>query len=183
MAYPTDFFMRYTNAKPGTAIKAAIGKAIQLAKADWKNAAYQGEWATGGFGITTIRPYHIQAGAANWGSSDYWASCFAASLTWEAWIDITQTDMAYEIITGFFNLEIAPKTVESYFTAAGKDLPTLNMESMYTLDVSRLYIPQPIVIMPEKPWKYYHKGLNTGVEREGFLGYTLAKHAFLILRA
>jgi hypothetical protein len=176
------FFMRYTDEKPLAAIKAAIMNAQSAASREFRNMSFDGEWATSGYGITTIRPYHIQAGGANWGSSNYWASCFAASVTWEDWINITQTDLAFEIICGMFNLEASPKTTDVSLEAAGKTLPSLNIEETYAMDISRFYWAKPVVIYPSKPWKFQHKGIDTGVEREGLVGWTMATQAFLILR-
>ena len=178
-----SFFLHFTDERPDPQIKQAISKTIAEAITYYKNQTYEGEWATGGIGIASIRPYHIQAGGAAWGSSNYWASSYAASVTWEAWINITQTDLAYEILTGYFNLGVAPKTVEFYHTMAGKALPTVNIEEFYALDVSRFYWKKPMTISPSKPWEVRHKGIDTGVEREGLTGYTVGPHSFLILRA
>lgn len=177
-----SYFMRFTNARPDGVVNEAIERAKGLAKTQFKNMGFDGEFPVSGYGITTMRPYHIQAGGTNWGSSDYWASCFAASLTWENWISITQTDLAFEILTGMFNLAITPKTVEVYIQADGHQMPTINVEEMYAYDVSRLFWKRPMVITPEKSWDFARKGLNTGVEREGLMGYTLGTRAYLILR-
>lgn len=174
--------MRYSTARPDATIGKAIEDAKTMAKKEWPNQAYQGEFPDNGYGISVIRPYHIKAGAAAWGSSNYWASSYAASVTWEAWIDITQTDMAFEILTGYMNLQAVPKTVEVYIKADGREQPTLNIEEFYTYDVARLFWKAPVVISPSKAWSFYHKGTNTGVEREGLLGYTMGPRAFLILR-
>jgi hypothetical protein len=176
------FFMRYTDEKPLAAIKAAIGNAQSAAAREFRNATFDGEWAQSGYGITTIRPLHVKAGGTNWGSSNYWASSYAASVTWEDWISIVQSDSAFEIIAGMFNLEASPKTLAVGLTAAGKTLPSLNIEETYAMDISRFYWVKPIVIYPNKPWAFAHKGINTGVEREGLVGWTMATQAFLITR-
>jgi hypothetical protein len=175
--------MTATDEKPLAEIKMALQNAQAAAVREFSNMSYEGEWAVTGYGIATIRPYHIQAGGALWGSSNYWASCFAASNTWEAWIDITQTDLAFEIITGQFNLEASPKETEIYLVASGKSLPTMNIEEAYALGIQRFYWSKPVVIYPSKPWQFYHKGLDVGIEREGLSGWTMATQAFLILRA
>lgn len=180
-----SFLLHYTDQRPDGAILEAINDVKREAGIFFKTQGFEGEWATGGFGIVAIRPAHVKAGASvNWGASHYWASSYAASLTWENWIDITQTDQAYEIVTGYMNLEVAPKTVEIAFKVAGKDLPSFNIEEMYAIaDFSRVYFRSPLKIGPAKPWQMQHKGIDTGVEREGLIGYTVGTHAFLILRA
>lgn len=176
------YFMHYTNQRPDALIQAAITQAKALARNQFSNLAFNGEFPKTGYGITTIRPYHIQAGGTYWGSSNYWASCFAAANTWEAWIDITQTDLAFEIVTGFQNLEAVPKEVEIYVEGDGNQMPTINIEEIYSMDVSRAFFAKPLIFSPEKAWAYYHKGSDTGIEREALLGYTLGTRAFLILR-
>jgi hypothetical protein len=177
-----SFFLNKVNDTPDGPVKDAIQIALQKAQGYFKNMSYDGEWPDQGYGLVTMRPYHVVAGDSHWGSSDYWASCFVASVTWEDWINITQTDLAYQIITGMFNFEIAPKDIEVYFTADGKDIPTLSIEEMYTFDPAKVYWRKPFVVQPEKTWAFYHKGMNTGIEREGLLGYTLATRTYLILR-
>lgn len=175
--------MRYSNERPDAAIKQIVDHTVGEAAKYFKNAAFKGEWATEGFGITAIRPQHVGAGNSFWGGSHYWSACYAASETWSSWISATQTDLAYEVITGLFNLEASPITSELYLRMSGVDLPTLNVEEMYAYDISRLFFKAPVSISPTKPWDLYMKAvLGIGIERIGLLGYTVAAHPYLILR-
>jgi hypothetical protein len=178
-----SYFMHYTNQRPDGLIAAALAQAKSLASNEFKNMAYDGEFPKNGYGITTIRPYHIQAGGAGWGSSNYWLCSMAAANTWTAWIDITQTELAYEIVSGFFDLEAIPRLTELYITGDGLSMPTINVEESYAVqDISTHYFAKPFIISPQKSWQYYQKFWVAGIEREGLTGYTLAKRAFLLLR-
>lgn len=179
-----SYFMHYTNQRPDGLIASAIAQAKVLAANEFKNMSFQGEFPKNGYGITTIRPYHVQAGGVGWGSSDYWSMSMAAANTWTAWIDITQTSLAYEIVTGLFNLEAIPRLTEMYFQGDGLDMPTVNVEEAYAVsDIAHFFLPAPLIFQPEKSWKYYQKFWAAGIEREGLTGYTMAKRAFLLLRA
>lgn len=177
-----SYFMAYTQQRPDGEVQAAIELAKSKAIQEFSNQQFQGEYPDTGYGIVAMRPYHIQAGGTAWGSSNYWASSYAASVTWEAWINITQTELLFEILCGMWNYEAVPKTVEIYVTADGRDFPTINIEEMYAYDVARIFWKKPLVISPKKNWAFYHKGTNTGVEREGILGYTLGTRSYLIKR-
>ena len=177
-----SYFMAYTQQRPDGEIQKAVDQAKSRAVQEFTNMSFQGEYPETGYGIVSMRPRHIQAGAAAWGSSNFWASCYTASVTWEAWVNITQTELAFEIICGLWNYEASPKTVEVYMTADGRDFPTINIEEMYAYDVARIFWAKPLTISPKKAWTFWHKGTNTGVEREGIVGYTLGTRSWLILR-
>lgn len=174
--------MQYTNARPDREIEKAIAAAKNRATQLWENLTWQDEYPDSGYGITPISPLHVDCGGANWGSCMYWASSFSASSVWDAWIDLIQTDAAFLVITGLWNYEAAPKACEIYFEMDGKQLPTINIEEIYSYEVARLFLAKPFVIQPEKGWKYYHRGSAAGSEREGLLGYTIGKRSYLILR-
>ena len=179
-----SFLLKFVDDKPTAAIAAAVGTVKAKAATEFKNQAFDGEWATSGYGITAIRPYHIQAGGATWAGSHHWSISYAASETWTNWINITQTDLAYELITGIFNLAALPITVEMGFQMAGITLPTLNIEAMYAEDLSRMYFTKPISISPAKPWLLQTKAVGgIATERLGLMGYTVGTHSFLILRS
>jgi len=179
-----SFLLKFVDDKPTAAIAAALGEIKSKAATEFRNQSFEGEWATSGYGITSIRPAHIQAGAAAWAGSHHWGASYAASETWTAWVNITQTELAYELITGIFNLEAIPKTVEVYFTMAGIDLPTLNVEALYAEDLSRMFFQKPLYVSPSKPWTTYLKAVGgIGTERIGMLGYTVGTHSYLILRS
>jgi hypothetical protein len=178
-----SFFMDQTDKKPEGVVEALIQKVLADAKTLWPTLGYTEGWVGTGFGIATLRPRHVGGGGSiYWGSSHVWASSFVASNTWEAWISMTQTDAAYVICTGMFNFEPAPKSMEIYLALDGKDLPTMNIEEMYALELPRAYWKWPWSISPQKPWIFNHKGINTGVEREGLLGYCVGTRAYLLTR-
>lgn len=175
--------LRITDMRPDEEIDKAIKGTIDDAKVEWAPMEFEGQFPDTGFGIAELRVKHVPSyGNAYWGSCDYWAECIVASNTFEEWINGTMTDMAYVIIEGVFNREASPKVYEMAPTANGKDLPTVNIEQMYTLDVARVWFEKPFATRPNNQLKIQNKGDNTGVERIGLLGHCLAKRAYLIIR-
>lgn len=178
-----SYFMAYTQQRPDGAVQQAIELAKTKAIQEFTNLAFQGEYPETGYGIVTIRPKHVGAGYSHWSGSHWFGQSLVASVTWEDWINVLQTELAFEIITGMWNYEATPKVTEVYIQADGRDFPTLNVEEMYAYDVARIFWAKPITISPRKQWYFYSKGINTGQERQGLLGYTLGTRSYLILRA
>lgn len=175
--------LKTTDKKPDGEIINAIDGVIESAKVEWAPAEFEGEYPETGFGIAELRVKHVPSyGNAYWGSSHYWSECITASNTFEEWINGTMTDMAYVIIEGVFNRESSPKVYEIAPTANGKDLPTVNIEQMYTLDVARVWFEKPFATSPNNSLKVQNKADDTGTERIGLLGHCIAKRGYLIIR-
>ena len=173
--------LRLTDVRPDSEIKKAIDAVVADAEDRWEPAKFEGWYPLTGFGIEELAPFHLNAGGAGWGSSDFWAASIAASNTWQDWWNITMTDMAYVIDCGLFNREATPKLTHVRPNPGGEDFPAKNIEQMYTLDVARVFYEKPYSVSPNSPYVYRIKGDNTGVERVGLIGYAIARRAFLIV--
>lgn len=168
------------DARPDRAIQDLIDSLVTDAKTLWDPQEYEGWYPTKGFGITELAPFHLHAGGTGWGSSNFWAASIAASSTWQDWMNHSQTDAAYAIITGVFNREPVPKATYLRPNPGGQDLPSVNLEQLYTLDIARAFFEQPWAVRPKSPCKLRIKGDNTGVERIGLTGYGLCQLAYII---
>lgn len=175
--------LKTTDKRPDEEIDKIKDAVISDAKVEWAPMEFEGQYPSGGFGITELRVKHVPSyGNSYWGSSSYWAECITASNTFESWINGTMTDMAYVIVEGIFNREPSPKVYEIAPTANGVDLPTVNIEQMYTLDIARVWFEKPFAARPNSTLKIENKGDDTGVERIGLLGHCVAKTSYLIIR-
>ncbi len=175
--------LMFIDSAPAGAVNAALVDTIAKAKAEFRTLGYEEEWATGGYGIASIRPLHMQCGSATWAGSHHWGISYATSETWTAWISITMTELAYEVITGMFNLDATPITRAIYMTASGKALPTMNIEEMYAYEISRMFFKKPVVIGPSRPFDFYTKCVGAiATENLGLTGFTIGPHGYLIIR-
>ena len=175
--------IRVSDARPDEAIRKMIDGVISEAREEWKPAEYEGYFPRTGFGITELRVKHVPSyGGTYWGSSHYWAVSITASNTFEEWINGTMTDMAYIIIEGLFNREASPKIYEVSPNANGNDLPTISIEHMYTYDMARAWLEAPFSVKPNSQFIWRNKADDTGIERFGLMGHTVAKRAYLIIR-
>lgn len=174
--------LRTTDVRPDEAIEALVKEVTKSAETEWAPLKYEGQYPVGGFGITELRPKHIMD-TSNMPSSASWvASINTASTAFNTWMDITLTDMAYVIQTGVFDLEAAPVVTEIAPSANGQDLPTVNLEQMFALDVARVWHEMPFAARPNNNFKNQLLARATGTERIGLMGYVIAKRAYLILR-
>jgi hypothetical protein len=83
--------------------------------------------------------------------------------------------------TGIFNLETNPMVTELRPSANGLDLPTVNIEQLYALDLYRAWFEKPYCARPGNNIKNRLVARNVTVERIGLMGYLIAKRAYLIL--
>lgn len=175
--------LRITDLKPDDEIRKAIKTAVEDAKVEWAPMEFQGFYPDSGFGIAELRVKHVPSyGNAYWGSCDFWAECFTASNTFEAWINGTMTDMAYVIVEGMFDLSPSPVWYEMGPTANGVDLPTINIQQMFALDVARVWLEKPFATRPNNQLKVQNKGKDATTEDLGLIGHCVAKRAYLIIR-
>lgn len=174
--------LRLTDVRPDAEIEKLLKSTIADAEEEWAPLKYEGQYPVSGFGITELRPFIFKNGSTdNIPSSEYWAASVAASLTWQTWFDLTLTDMAYVMPTGVFNSEVSPMVTEIRPSANGQDLPTLNIEQMYVLDLTRAWFEKPYAARPSNNVKMNLVGRNAAVERIGLMGYLLAKRSYLII--
>jgi hypothetical protein len=89
----------------------------------------------------------------------------------------------YLIITGIFNLTPNAKVTEMYIKANGEDLPIINLEEMYAYDLSRVFFTAPFIVKPKSGFTVQVYATAATQERLGFVGYCLAKRAYLINKA
>jgi len=175
--------LKETNIRPDDQIADLIKGVVTNAEVEWAPMKYEGFYPENGFGISELRVKHIPSyGNAYWGSSHFWSESITASNTFEPWINGTMTNMAYVLVEGLFNREPVPKVYEVAPKARGNDLPTVNIEQMYTLDVARIWLEKPFAVAPNNDLQIQNKADNTGIERIGLLGHCIAKRAYLIIR-
>lgn len=172
--------LRLTDTRPDEPIEKLLQSLIDEAETEWKPSQYEGWYPSKGFGIAELAPYHCHAGGTTWLSSDYWGASIAASNTWQDWMNHTQTDMAYVMATGFFDLEPNPIVTALRPNPGGEDLPVMNIEQAFALDLARAYFENPWAVKPNSPFKLRIKGNDAGTERIGLVGYCIGKRAFLI---
>jgi hypothetical protein len=179
--------LRLTDARPDAEINKLLKETIADAEVEWRPLKYEGQYPTTGFGITELRPKVLKGGTTdNIPSSMYWAASLAAAaaaLRYFTWFDLTLTDQAYVMTTGVFNLEPTPQVTEMGPSANGLDLPTVNIEQLYALDMARAWLEKPFAARPNNNFKVQLVAkVATGTERIGLLGYLVAKRSYLILR-
>lgn len=173
--------LRLTDLRPDDNIRELLESTIANAEQAFSPAEYEGFYPLTGFGIAELAPYHINAGGAGWMNSDFWGVSIAATNTWGDWINITMTDMAYVINTGVFNRAATPITTHIRPHPGGEDMPVVNLEQMYCLDIARAFYEKPYGVKPSNTYIVRAFADNAGTERLGLLGYALARRAYLIL--
>lgn len=175
--------MRITDKRPDAEIQKAIDATIRDAETEWAPLKFEGEYPINGFGISEIRPHHIGYGVSN-GSVDSWLMSTGAasygSSVWTLWISKDVDERAYLVITGFFCNTANPGVAEFQIECNGQDLPIMNVEQAYGLDVARVWFEKPFII---KPYGHLEIKVYSRLEQAeylGLLGYTVAKRAYLI---
>lgn len=177
--------LRLTDVRPDAEIEKLLRATIANAETLWEPLKYEGQYPTTGFGITELRARHLRYGTHSMTvavSAHYWNMSITASGTWETWFDITMTDMAYLMPTGIFNLEASPRVVELKPSANGQEMPTVNLEQLYALDMARAWFEKPYAASPNNNLKNEVIARDIGIERIGLVGYCIAKRSYLILK-
>lgn len=179
--------LRLIGARPDAEIEKLLKKTVADGEIEWKPLKYEGQYPTTGFGITELRPKVLKGGTTdNVISSVMWGASLAAAAgasTYFTWFDVTLTDQAYAMPTGVFNLESTPQVTEMGPSANGLDLPTVNLEQLYALDMARAWFEKPFAARPNNNFKVQLVArVATGTERIGLLGYLIAKRSYLILK-
>ena len=174
--------LRLTDRRPDARIGALINSVVEAAQTEWAPLKYEGEYPIAGFGITELRPKHIRGGTHNIPEDYTWGASIATASTFFDWMNVTLTDMAYVVVSGVFNLEAAPKVTEIAPSANGEDLPTINLEQMYGLDLARVWFEKPFAARPNNNLRIQLIARSTGIERIGLMGHVIAKRAYLIIR-
>lgn len=178
--------LRMTNVRPDAEIDKLLKSTVDDAETEWRPLKYEGQYPTTGFGISELRPLVLKGGTTdNIISSISWGASLAAGAasTYFTWFDLTLTDQAYVMITGVFDLESPPEVTEIGPSANGLDLPTVNIEQMHALDVSRAWFEKPFAARPNNNLKTQVVArVGIGTERIGYIGYLMAKRSYLIQR-
>ena len=165
---------------PDEVIANAIQDVIEDAEKLWEPLTYEGEYPTTGFGISTLRPYHV--GDPNASNYNWWDIAVASANTWQDWLNTTIDEKLYVIVCGLFNTSAAPGITEVAFKANGQDLPVQNIEPMYTFekDAGKAWFSSPFVVKPEGNLTSRIYGKTAQTENLGLLGFAIAKRALLI---
>ncbi len=183
-----------TDKRPDQAINAAVKEAIDNATQRFQPLAFEYEYPRTGFGITALTPRPVAATnqspnlQGNVASSTIWGvSSITTANTWQDWINLNLDDRVYLVITGVFNRTQVPLISNIRFKANGEDLPWVNLDEMYTWDLSQGYLQRPLIISPTNNFvvriigeKASTGGSGQPAERIGLLGYQLAKRNYLI---
>jgi hypothetical protein len=169
-----------TNLRPDEEINKTIKEVTDAAAKLW-NSDYDGWMPQTGFGIADLAPYHVSGGGTGWGSSEFWSASIAASNTWQDWMNHTQTELAYVIATGIFDLEANQQVTYLRPNLGVQSLPAMNIEALQSLDIARAWFEKPWNVAPKSNLTLRMKGLNLGTERIGLLGYAVAQVPYLIL--
>lgn len=165
------------NPKLEKKIVAAIAKAIELGEAKFDQKF--GGWYPNSneFGITTLRPHHID----NPTSSDnrwIWTSGSTATLDWAAedtYKSMTLDDDEIIVLYGYFNFEAKPNTIELKIEPGIMKLPLITVQPMRAKNEQYIIFPEPIVLEPRSPLVIKASCVNTSTAEEcGFLGYFIA---------
>lgn len=179
--------MNATNKRPDALIEAAISKAIELAQAEWSPLQYEGEFPVSGFGITEIRPYHVENTTDNipqTSNLNYWQTSQVTASTWKTWIDVTMDQDQYLVVEGIFYNEADPLVTEIHPIANGVDLPVINIEQMFSETTGRIWFAKPFIVKPRNKLtiKTYSKDSagTTTSQKIGLLGHCIAKRPRLI---
>lgn len=178
--------LRLTDKRPDAEIDKLLKETVDDGEIEWKPLKYEGQYPTSGFGITELRPLVLYGGTVNnLISSLTWGVSLTAGTasTYFTWFDVTLTDQAYAMPTGVFDLEPTPQVIEMGPSANGLDLPTVNLEQLYALDMARAWFEKPFAARPNNNFKVELVArVATGTERIGLLGYLIAKRSYLIHR-
>jgi hypothetical protein len=176
-----------TNKRPDALIDSAINAAVALAKTDWEPLSYEGEFPVAGFGISEIRPYHIENTTDNipqTSNLNYWQTSQVTASTWKTWIDVTMDQDQYLVVTGVFYNEADPLITELHPIANGVDLPVINIEQAFNETTGKIYFSKPFIVKPRNKLTikaYARLGAGTTVsQRIGLMGYCIAKRPRLI---
>ena len=177
--------LRLTAERPDAKIRDTIKKTISDAEVEWAPLRFEGIFPAKGFGITNLRPKDIcfdgstLTGTAQ--SSIAWIFSIAAASTWYDIVDLTISQDLYVIIEGVFSRMADPSITNIKFVVDGSDRPIINVEEMYTWDLSRAYFEEPIVVKPSTSLKIRAVGTKASTaEYFGFMGHIIAKRPFLI---
>lgn len=167
--------------RPDEAINKAIDMTIEDAESEWSSLEFEGAYPTTGFGISTLRPFHV--GDPNASNYNWWDMAIAAANTWQDWMNAVIDEKLYVIVAGVFNLSASPSVTEFAFKANGQDLPVQNLEQMYALEETQAFFSAPFVIKPEGnlTGRLYGKTLQT--DNIGCIGFAIGKRAILILES
>ncbi len=161
----------------------AIGHAVARAEFHFSPRTFGG-WMPGNgqFGITTLRPHHmnhLDGGSATvnqwtWTSSGSDTSAsFSDDFVTEFELDDNEVMMLY----GYFNKENSPNISEMQLVASGHNQPIWNLETMDLKPNPYILFPEPFVLEPRATFqvKVSCKATATAtVEQAGFLGFFIA---------
>ena len=173
--------LRILKESPDEVIDETIQATIDDAKEEFHPMDFEGEYPTTGFGISTLRPFHV--GDPNASNYNWWDIAIASANTWQDWMNTTTDEKAYIVIAGVFNTTASPSVTELKFHANGQELPVQNLEVIYTYEEPLGWFSSPFVIRPEGNITGRIYGKTAQTENLGLLGFCVAKRAYLILES
>lgn len=161
-----------TDERPDQRIASLIDATVRDAETNFAPLTFEGEYPQSGIGIQELRCRHLGI------AQDFWQMSVTTSFA--DWVNKTLGTDNYVIVTGLFNLTIDPATTQLSPSANGKDLPIVDVEQLYALEVSRGWFPKPYAISPSNNITIQAVGRVSQTERLGSLGYTVGKRSYLI---
>lgn len=165
--------LQLTQARPDEKIAELLSAVISSAAQEFSPLRYQGEYPDDGFGIQPLRPRHVGIDTANWQMT--------VTTSFANWINTTLGTDNFDVVTGVFNATVDPKTNELQPTSNGKDLPVINIESLYANAQNALgWFSKPFATRPSNAIRMQAVGRVAGTERLGLDGFAVAKRSYLI---
>ena len=156
----------------------AFQAAVQKAEEAW-GLKYGGMFPSAGeFGVTTLRPRHVQRGT-NSGTAEKWEFAFS-TIGWATLFTNNVLQDVYLGIVGFAFPNTAKNVNLMQITAGGQTLPVLDVEEMKAFEEPIVLFKQPIVVQENQPIKLEASVENQGNQKVIPLGFALVKTAKLI---
>lgn len=184
--------LRLSDKRPDAQIDQAIADAIKDASETWRPLQFEGEFPKNGFGIQTLRPWHLfydhssrtMTGTYAATTGAIWGFSYAAASTWYSSINnVTTSERAYLVLEGVFSRAADPQVTEIQFVINSEEHPVLNIEEMYTFDLAEAWFSKPVWLKPQTNLTIRSIANNAVTyEQLGFLGRTIAKKPYLVSR-
>lgn len=156
----------------------AFRAAVQKAEEAW-GLKYGGMYPQAGeFGVTTIRPRHVQHGTTS-GVPENWEFAFSTV----GWATLINNNVLQDVYLGIigFALPNAKKAINlMQMDAGGQTLPVIDIEETQAYEEPIVLFKQPLVIQENQPIKI-QASVDTPVRQRVIpVGFALVKTAKLI---
>lgn len=166
-------YLNVTEERPDQAIRELLSATIRAGEAEFSPLRFEGEYPTDGFGVSELRPRHVGIARAFWQMT--------VTTSFADWINDTEGTDAFRVVTGLLNMTLDPSTAEVFPSVNGKDLPRVNVEPIYAdRQKAFAWFSKPYACRPSNNITIQAIGRVAQTERQGLLGYAVAKRSYLI---